>query len=191
MRKKSEEKRLLIRDATIQEVVESGLAGASIAKIAARAGLSQGTIYLYYPTKDELFRQIYLEIKHEMRDMLMDKRDPTKSSAENIRTLWFALLDYAISNASHYIYAEYLSAANFLDEAEEPELQQIAIEMRSIIQTAIDDGTLMQVPYESLQAVLVAPVSLLSRRITISKHTVSNAVRESTFELIWQGIVNR
>ena len=37
---------------------ERGLAGARLEDIAKRAGLSKGTIYLYFPNKEELFREV-------------------------------------------------------------------------------------------------------------------------------------
>jgi len=37
---------------------EHGIASAKLEEIAARAGVSKGTIYLYFPSKEELFREV-------------------------------------------------------------------------------------------------------------------------------------
>ncbi len=44
-----------IVDAAMQEFAEQGFAGARIERIAKRAGVAKGTVYLYFKTKDELF----------------------------------------------------------------------------------------------------------------------------------------
>jgi len=44
--------------AALTEFGERGLAGARLDDIAKRAGLSKGTIYLYFPNKEELFREM-------------------------------------------------------------------------------------------------------------------------------------
>jgi len=190
MRTKDENKRIAIRDATIAEVVAGGLAGASIARIAKRANLSQGTIYLYYPTKDALIRQIYIEIKLDMRNALMTCFDKTASTAENIRTVWFALLNYALDQPHFYAFAEYITAANLFDEQKEPVLADAERDMKAIITNAIDDGTLKNAPYESLQAILVAPISHLARKMNTTGKAVSAQTKQATFDMIWQGIAN-
>lgn len=43
--------------AAFEVFAEQGLAGARVDDIAARAGVSKGTLYLYFPGKDELFRE--------------------------------------------------------------------------------------------------------------------------------------
>jgi AcrR family transcriptional regulator len=40
---------------------EKGFAGAKIEEIATRAGLSKGAVYLYFPTKDDIFRAVVRE----------------------------------------------------------------------------------------------------------------------------------
>ncbi|QDU87046.1 Fatty acid metabolism regulator protein [Pirellulimonas nuda] len=44
-----------IVEAAMQEFAEQGFAGARIERIARRAGVAKGTVYLYFKTKDELF----------------------------------------------------------------------------------------------------------------------------------------
>jgi AcrR family transcriptional regulator len=47
-----------IAAAALAVFAEKGFAGARIEEIARRAGLSKGTVYLYYPTKEDLFRAV-------------------------------------------------------------------------------------------------------------------------------------
>jgi AcrR family transcriptional regulator len=74
-----------IMDAALEVFGEHGLAATRLEDIAKRAGLSKGTIYLYFPNKEELFREM---IRHtvvaqiERREQLMN--DPSSSSTELI-----------------------------------------------------------------------------------------------------------
>ena len=47
-----------ILDAAFHEFGEKGLAGARLDDIARRAGVAKGTIYLYFPNKEALFREM-------------------------------------------------------------------------------------------------------------------------------------
>lgn len=59
--KKSEESRLAIANAAFEEFSEKGYYGATMRKIAARAGVREGLIYHYYEDKEDLFFQILRE----------------------------------------------------------------------------------------------------------------------------------
>ncbi len=57
-RRAPEERPSQILDAAFHEFGERGLAGARLDDIAKRAQVAKGTIYLYFPNKEELFREM-------------------------------------------------------------------------------------------------------------------------------------
>src|SRR5215831_14907027 len=57
-RRLPEERPRQILEAALDVFGERGLAGARLDDIARRAGVSKGTIYLYFPNKEELFREV-------------------------------------------------------------------------------------------------------------------------------------
>src|SRR5438067_10251616 len=61
-RRLPEERPRQILAAALEVFGEHGLAGARLDDIAKRAGLSKGTIYLYFPNKEELFREMVRDI---------------------------------------------------------------------------------------------------------------------------------
>lgn len=64
-RPKSEDKRSAIVAAAIRVIAAQGL-GASTATIAKAAGVSNGSLFTYFPTKADLLNQLYIELKTEM-----------------------------------------------------------------------------------------------------------------------------
>jgi len=62
-RRLPEERPKQILEAALAVFAERGLAAARLDDIAKRAGLSKGTIYLYFPNKEELFREV---IRHSV-----------------------------------------------------------------------------------------------------------------------------
>src|SRR3954469_24182181 len=57
-RRLPEERPRQILEAALAVFAERGLAAARLEDIAKRAGVSKGTIYLYFPNKEELFREV-------------------------------------------------------------------------------------------------------------------------------------
>ncbi|WP_158883846.1 TetR/AcrR family transcriptional regulator [Rhodanobacter sp. L36] len=61
-------KRTAMLDAGIAELVEAGLAGASMESIAARAEVSKRTLYKHFPSKDAVFEAVFA--------LLIERVDP-------------------------------------------------------------------------------------------------------------------
>lgn len=71
MRHKDDEKAQRIKEAVIEVVLEEGFGGASISKIAKRAGVSQATVYIYHENKESMLRTIYIECAEELWEYLI------------------------------------------------------------------------------------------------------------------------
>jgi AcrR family transcriptional regulator len=95
-RERSAEKRAAILEAAVHEIAASGL-GAATAKIAQRAGIASGTLFTYFANKDELFNEVYLELKSEVYAR-MNESFPYKGSLERrVRHVWTSYLDWTIA----------------------------------------------------------------------------------------------
>lgn len=66
-RRRPEERPRQILDAAFETFAEHGLASARLEDIARRAGVSKGTIYLYFPSKEDLFREV---VRHTVGDAI-------------------------------------------------------------------------------------------------------------------------
>ncbi len=56
---KPDDKHHRILEAAVQVFARKGFAGASIAAIAAQAGIGKGTVYSYFPSKEDLFFEVF------------------------------------------------------------------------------------------------------------------------------------
>lgn len=96
-RPKSEDKRLALLDAATDAIAELGL-GAATSLIARKAGVAEGTLFRYFPTKDELLNAVYLHHKQDLGNELMKTYDRHASSKERTRTVWGNYIDWGLVN---------------------------------------------------------------------------------------------
>src|SRR5271169_5981229 len=66
-RRMPEERPRQILEAAFRTFSDCGLANARLEEIAKRAGVSKATIYLYFPNKEELFREV---VRHTVGDAI-------------------------------------------------------------------------------------------------------------------------
>lgn len=97
-RRDPEARPLQILDAAFHEFGERGLAGARLDDIAKRAGVAKGTIYLYFPNKEALFREMVRSTILSALDSAEAQRDefaPQESAEALFRRLgtnWWRFL---------------------------------------------------------------------------------------------------
>ena len=106
MRKKDDEKRNNIKKAVVSIILQQGMNGASISKIAKSAGVSPATVYIYYENKDEMLRDIYNEYAEDIFSHLLCQVDGQMSGEEFINSLIREYYDYIISNEEKYHFVE-------------------------------------------------------------------------------------
>ena len=91
-RRLPEERPKQILDAALSVFAERGLAAARLDDIAKLAGLSKGTIYLYFPNKEELFREVVrtsiVAYIARAEQFFESERDPVQSLLKWMDSYW-------------------------------------------------------------------------------------------------------
>src|SRR5918992_5423158 len=64
-----------IVDAALAQLAEGGYASASVAAIARRAGVATGTVYRHFPSKADLFAEVFRRASQREVDVLRDMAD--------------------------------------------------------------------------------------------------------------------
>jgi AcrR family transcriptional regulator len=95
----SEEKRSALLKAAADAIATEGI-GVSTSRIAQAAGMAAGSLFLYFPTKDELLNRLYFSIKQEIAESMFAEYRSEASAAERMRGVWMAYLRWGVANAA-------------------------------------------------------------------------------------------
>jgi AcrR family transcriptional regulator len=96
-RRNPEERPQQIVEAAFEVFGARGLAEARLDDIAKRAGVSKGTIYLYFPNKEALFKEmiaqtIVAHLERTARDLEEDQRSSASDQIRDYMRQWWALM---------------------------------------------------------------------------------------------------
>lgn len=91
-REKGERKTLILRCAK-ELLLEHGVDGVSMGDIAKKAELSKGTLYRYFPGKDDLFKEICDEAAIRFMKHFQGQARPGLSALETIKLFWRCYVD--------------------------------------------------------------------------------------------------
>ena len=155
---------------------EKGFAATRAEEVAARAGVSKGTLYLYYPSKEELLKAVIREnlglLIAEGEELVSSYEGPTAELLMVLMDTWWERVGNTPASAIHKIIVS--EVRNF------PEIGtfytgEVILPaerlMSNAVQRGIDRGEFRRVPVHEVALGLLAPVIFLS----LHKHSIGVA----------------
>lgn len=82
-----EDKKTLIHDCAKELFSGKGFKDTNISEITKRAGMAVGTFYSYYPSKEKLFMEIFLEENAKLKKRCLQALDPGQSPPAVVRQM--------------------------------------------------------------------------------------------------------
>jgi AcrR family transcriptional regulator len=163
-RKEARPRELL--DAALDLFVEKGFAATRVDEVAARAGVSKGTLFLYFPSKEELFKAVVREnIVGRFTEWNSELETMTGSTSDVLRycyKVWWERI--GCTKASGITKLMFSEAQNFPEIAEFYQQEVIfpgQALIRRILQRGIDRGEFRQVPLDGATYLVMVPMIFL------------------------------
>lgn len=162
-RRRKEARPREIVDAALTVFGERGFAAARLDDVAARAGVSKGTLYLYFPNKEELFkavvRQAILPNLEVAERLLAGAQGPSFAVLETLLTLFAArVLKSRAGAIPKLIIAE---AGNFPDLARfyhDEVIRRAFALLAAVLERGVARGEFRPVDVDSTVRLIVAPM---------------------------------
>lgn len=106
VRQKTEDKREAILLATLRMVNNNGFHAAPMSRIADVAGVSVGTIYLYFENKEDLVNTLYRELKAKFAGKALENFDSAAPVKKGFEVIWRNILRYKLSEPEEATFIE-------------------------------------------------------------------------------------
>lgn len=188
-----------ILDAAFEEFVKTGYSATRLEDVARRAGVTKGTIYFYFETKERVFQEM---MRHKSQDLLPDldrlASQLEGSYAERFRKLvvfFFGRIaeDRAERETLRLLIAEGSRFPDMVDKYYEEFVQPVIDHFKRIIEAGVAAGEFRAAPANSFAELVASPALLLSiwtmlfgtrRQLDITAFT------EASIDLLMKGIEN-
>jgi len=161
----SEEKRNALLAAATAAVASSGVAASTI-KIAKDAGVAEGTLFVYFPTKDDLLNQLYLELKSDLRGFLAADHPADASIQEQLQHLWNRFIDWGASSPDKRKALRQLNVSEKITEATQNAGQAILYDVWAVVENGFKTGILREQPIFFLRAVIQALADMVLEMVS-------------------------
>jgi AcrR family transcriptional regulator len=154
-------------EAALAVFVEKGFAAARSEDLAARAGVSKGLLYVYYPSKEELFKAV---IRHHLSNLIAEGQalvdaysGPTPALLQELIAVWWERFGSTPAAGLHKVIVA--EVRNFPDLAQFYADEVIVPADRlfsSAVARGIERGEFRALPVHDVAHVLIAPLIFLA-----------------------------
>jgi AcrR family transcriptional regulator len=189
-RPKSEDKRNAILAAATRLFAERGLAAAPTSEISKQAGVAEGTLFTYFPTKDDLINALYREIKLELADAMMSDFPRNKKVGIRLRHVWDRYVNWGIANPRQRKVLAQLMVSELLTKESRDAGGAPFVEFQTMIRDAIEQRVFRKdLPVELISRSLAALVEA-TIDLTASNPSKAKQYRDSGFQMFWAAVTN-
>jgi AcrR family transcriptional regulator len=189
IRKLSPEKQERFKNAALNLFVAHGVQNTSTAAIAKEAGTAAGTLFLYFPTKQDLIDELVLDIGRAQSETIKSTLKPALSARETFLTIWNCSIRWFLDNMEAYRYIQQVRDSGLIGETVVRKSSKFFEFYYSAIQKGLSENSIMPYPVELIGEILyrdiVAVMNLLKAQPGREKR--EEYIR-SGFEIFWNGI---
>ena len=153
--------------AALELFVEKGFAATRSEEVAQRAGVSKGTLYLYYPSKEELFKAV---VRQNLSSLIAEGQEMAGqfegSSSELLSCLLLTWWDRVGNTPAAGIHKIVLAEVRNFPELAQFYTDEVILPADALlsgcVQRGIDRGEFRQMPVHEVSHVLIAPLIFMA-----------------------------
>lgn len=188
MRAKDDQKREAIFHATIKIINDEGYAKASMSKIAKEAGISQGLLYTYFESKEDLFQKTYLIVKESYLEHCGRNVVPDGDTQTQIRKICSNLLDFLREHRDWFYFSEQSRMSPLIRSLtlEKTIMERSAV--TTVFSNGIKTGVLKPLQVTLLVAFCFYPIEQIYAETSASDKYLKDIDYEEVFSMCWDAI---
>lgn len=179
-----------ILDTALRLFVENGFHGTPTSRVAAEAGVSNGSLFNAYKTKDHLVLAVYAKVKNDLDAHLSRTVPENQALPERLRLLFAESVRWAVANPVAFRYIQQLHASPYSGNVPASEIAQQTQRHLVTLAEGVASGQLRPLPVELLFLMVSGQVFALFQYLLLHPVPVKrqNALVEQGALAVWDSI---
>jgi AcrR family transcriptional regulator len=183
------EKREAFLGAALDLFVAGGVQNTSTAEIARQAGTAAGTLFLYFPTKQDLVDALALKFGQAQADNINALLTPALSARAAFSVIWNASIAWFQNNVAAYRYIRQVRDSGMLSPAVALESARFFSFYYAAIQKGLAEGAIQPYPPDLIGAFLYQDIIAAMDLVLTQPDPIKQAeIVRIGFDIFWDGI---
>lgn len=187
-----DEKKAAIADTAVRLFTERGFHGTPTSLIAREAGISNGTLFHYFPTKEDLINFAYYAIKSRMAKEIVEGVNDEQTIEDKARRIWRNAILWGVDHPDEYMFVQQFGSSPFIRKLPPEEIFKDARIALEIFAEAIRGGRLRDIEVGVAFTVVFSPIDAVVRSILNSTEDLDrDRLIDVSFRIMWDGMAGK
>ncbi|MBS1689447.1 MAG: TetR/AcrR family transcriptional regulator [Bacteroidetes bacterium] len=180
-------KREQIIKAAMNLLIEHGVQGTPMSLVAKEANTGMGTIYNYFPAKEDLINAIYIYIKQdELKSVTGPLAD--ESIQKQFEHFYRTMIRYMLAHPTHFWFMEQFSASPIIKEETRTEGMNVFTEYMATLKHGQKQGLIKSINLDELIQFVHGGIKGFIRAVLLSGKSVTPKMIDNQLRISWDAI---
>jgi AcrR family transcriptional regulator len=167
---------------------ENGFYGTATARIAKEAGVSNGILFHYFPTKEILIKALYNDVKDRIFDYSLGQVYKGATLKESIYTLWLAAVEWYVEHPEEFYFMRQYETSPYYSAETETEHRHTQLTLE-LMDKGLEQGVFKMFPAHLLFHVMMKLVHNAVEYIRLYDELLEDfEFRNRLFDLTWDAL---
>ncbi len=181
-------KKKAILTSTLQLIKDYGLHGTTVSMISKNAGVASGTIYHYFPGKDDIIMELNCRIRTEMVNAMFNEANSSKEYRQQFFEGWINLCKYFISNPGSLAFIEQFNSSPYAKISSAKKLKGSVNRFHEFFQEGMDSGYLKQMEYKLIASAVFGCITATAKYHITGRFGFKDNDLCKVANILWDGI---
>jgi AcrR family transcriptional regulator len=184
------DKREKLLQTALELFVSQGFNDTPTSKIAKEAGIATGTLFYFFPTKDDLIISLYLKLKGLAAESINVALAEVNSTKEAIKTYYEESLNWSLRSPNEFLFLAQFSNSPYLKKIGGDEISAQIAPVLQLFSLAIKQQQIADTDVNLLYILISNQVFGVNQYLSSNKFTrkEQHKIMEDTFSMFWKMI---
>lgn len=189
MKEQVKDKKTAIMGAALKLFTERGFHGTSTAEISKEAGVATGTLFNYFPTKEDLINSLYFEVKGQLSQSMGKEIEVQSTFQEKFRKIWSNLIKWGVDNQEEFLFVGQFCSSPYITKFTREEVMKEYVFLHDLVNEGIKTGAIRDFSSELVIAMFYyASRTVVNLILDSDSSQDKNKFIEDGFQIIWNGL---
>ena len=176
-------------EAALKLFTERGFHGTSTAQISKEAGVATGTLFIYFPTKEDLINSLYFEVKGRLSQSMGKEIEAENIFQGKLRKIWSNLVKWGVDNQEEFLFVGQFCSSPYITKFTREEVMKEYVFLHKLVDEGIETGAIRDFSAELTIAMFYqASRTVVNLILDSDSSQDKNKFIEDGFQIIWRGL---
>jgi len=189
MKEQVKDKRTAIMEAALKLFTERGFHGTSTAQISKDACVATGTLFNYFPTKEDLINNLYFEVKGDLSHAMGKDIEIEITFQGKLKKIWSNLVTWGVDNQEKFLFVGQFCSSPYITKFTRDEVMKEYIFLHKLVDEGIRAGEIKDFSENLIISMFYQASRTVVNFILDSSSSLNeNKIIEDGFQIIWRGL---